>query len=1147
MITLALLALVASVLVWAAPSSQAQVNEAPIADAGQDRTVAPGGPATTLTAAGSIDLDDSTTTDNTDCSGCSYFWQIQTGPYDWLALATPRAQTTTLSLPSATFVNTVSDNDPQKYEIVVQLTVTDDKGATDTDTVTIRLNRPPTADIALYAGLKDDTVIDPEATIKERYSLAGVIDGPGENGNRDYEWDVYDNAYVQLDGSGSSDPDNLSGRPTSYSWERISITPSGTGDYNPATSNNLGLTLEIGAVAQSVDIGGTATSFAILPDITNPRDTVTVFYRLTVCDASNADGTPVAVSACAATSQDSAIIRIVVHDSSVAPKVDIKAALTEFSKTQLKAAPQSTVGQITGVDNQFIVDAGSTVVLTAEVKDADQPASQTAHSGHRYRWTGATQLQDVATTTTTDERRSATVRIPANAEDGDTIDVSVTVVDNSRNAVEVPIQLLVGKNTPPTASGVPANLGTLNIPDAIPAAQGGGRALIHVHSITDGIQPLKPGQTIPMAIETLRGVANDADGDALITAWTLREGPNHAALNTAVESWVTAIRAISPTATVAEIETAREAANAATPAALGGTTPVWQVVAGALQDMQEPVEPLVELEGAFTDTISFEVPNLQNTKSKGSILLFSVIDSKGVASAQLIYLHIRGDDDAPDADAGDNQQVDPEAFVRLNGSASSDPDVGDELDYRWTYVGARMDPAPDDRSPLSDAEISALEGWILREAKAGETPDFTNSDRSKSYVYIVNTRGLLLAGETGNTPNPSTSAYPWFDAPNLTGFNNIQLTFSLRVFDSADGPDEGEDLNGDGTIGDSTATVDNVNEIAINCDVNGDSTLAADVDGVDESAQSCPEYDDDTTTVTVVNRYFSGDVTGPNYCAGRSLGGPQTYPFDSDKDGVADTCALNTTRRATVARQNALETLANLNPVEFRRYVLNVCDGNVIQNFRFINWGDSPDGLENDVCETERVSPPPAAADPATADVYFSGTITGSDFCTNHSLGGARTYAHDSDGDGVADQCSLSTTRREAIARQLGLNRFIRHMSAAQATQLAEQTRLLELEAKADTANGGVGITAGSEEEEELQALRVKYATDAATATSPTETETIQASIETLQGIRDLANRYANALATECRALGSQDFGDSATALARDECNPNPATGRPLG
>ena len=55
---------------------------------------------------------------------------------------------------------------------------------------------------------------------------------------------------------------------------------------------------------------------------------------------------------------------------------------------------------------------------------------------------------------------------------------------------------------------------------------------------------------------------------------------------------------------------------------------------------------------------------------------------------------------------------------------------------------------------------------------------------------------------------------------------------------------------------------------------------------------------------------------------------------------------------------------------------------------------------------------------PLASGAFYSGTIDGPDFCTNLSLGGAHLIAHDSDGDGVADVCSLPYTRREAIARQ---------------------------------------------------------------------------------------------------------------------------------
>ena len=119
--------------------------------------------------------------------------------------------------------------------------------------------------------------------------------------------------------------------------------------------------------------------------------------------------------------------------------------------------------------------------------------------------------------------------------------------------------------------------------------------------------------------------------------------------------------------------------------------------------------------------------------------------------------------------------------------------------------------------------------------------------------------------------------------------------------------------------------------------------------------------------------------------------------------------------------------------------------------FRATDWlalGDEQADLGNDACATERVSPPPAPVDPAVADVFFSGVVTSQDFCTNHSLGGARTYANDIDGDGVADQCSLSTTRREAVARQRALGTFNVSLTTLERAEHSGLGLLLALEAK---------------------------------------------------------------------------------------------------
>ncbi len=148
--------------------------------------------------------------------------------------------------------------------------------------------------------------------------------------------------------------------------------------------------------------------------------------------------------------------------------------------------------------------------------------------------------------------------------------------------------------------------------------------------------------------------------------------------------------------------------------------------------------------------------------------------------------------------------------------------------------------------------------------------------------------------------------------------------------------------------------------------------------------------------------FYSGVVTGPDFCANLSLGGARLYAHDSDGDGVADVCSLPYTRREAIARQNAVEALAVQYGSEYAALVMAACA---------VTEGDA-------ACGEGMLSAPPAV--PINdGGPFYSGIITGPSFCANRSLGGPTTYPHDSDGDGVSDVCALPYTRREAIARQL--------------------------------------------------------------------------------------------------------------------------------
>ena len=176
------------------------------------------------------------------------------------------------------------------------------------------------------------------------------------------------------------------------------------------------------------------------------------------------------------------------------------------------------------------------------------------------------------------------------------------------------------------------------------------------------------------------------------------------------------------------------------------------------------------------------------------------------------------------------------------------------------------------------------------------------------------------------------------------------------------------------------------------------------------------------------SRYYSGVITGPDYCIDQSLGGPRTYPFDSDRDGVADTCSLPRSRRETAARQNAMERLGGELALYFGQLFADECT-KVAETF------GEPEAEATDECVAPRAAHAAGRALPAvpqapvplesTSDRFFSGpVITSRIFCLDRSFGGPVTYPFDSDGDGVADVCSLPRTRRAAVARQHAYERL---------------------------------------------------------------------------------------------------------------------------
>ena len=194
---------------------------------------------------------------------------------------------------------------------------------------------------------------------------------------------------------------------------------------------------------------------------------------------------------------------------------------------------------------------------------------------------------------------------------------------------------------------------------------------------------------------------------------------------------------------------------------------------------------------------------------------------------------------------------------------------------------------------------------------------------------------------------------------------------------------------------------------------------------VDLSAQTAhmDVADNDTPTPASDSAFWTGAIDSPEFCAERSRGGPATYAFDSDSDGVADTCALPHTRRYAIARYNALEQFA----------------GQYLEQLAGLIDSQCQIAVETD--EACAVSEPIPAYSPRSA--FWAGTIGNPDQCTNQSLGGPIAYAADSDQNGVADTCALPHTRRYAIARYNALEQLADQHPDQFATHIALQCRFV--------------------------------------------------------------------------------------------------------
>ena len=239
--------------------------------------------------------------------------------------------------------------------------------------------------------------------------------------------------------------------------------------------------------------------------------------------------------------------------------------------------------------------------------------------------------------------------------------------------------------------------------------------------------------------------------------------------------------------------------------------------------------PNVTLTGATTQTPSFTAPNVVANVT----LTFTLTVNDGVLNGtDTVEITVRGDNDAPSANAGTNQTVAEGAAVSLSGSGT-DPE-GQSLTYSWAQTGGSPNvtlTGATTQTPSFTAPELLANATLTFTLTVGDG-NSTDTDTVEITIEADNDAPSANAGtdrtvnegdpvslsgsgsdpesqsltyswaQTGGSPNVTltgaTTQTPSFTAPNVTA--NVTLTFTLTVNDGTS--------NGTDTV-DITITADN--------------------------------------------------------------------------------------------------------------------------------------------------------------------------------------------------------------------------------------------------------------------------------------------------------------------------------------------------
>ncbi len=633
----------------------AGTNDAPTAHAGDDQTVAEGA-TVTLDGSGSSDPEEETLT---------YAWSQTSGTTVTLNGATTAAPTFTA--PEQLTANA---------QLVFSLTVTDARNAASAaDTVTVTAtagdNEAPTA----HAG--DDQTVAEGAT-------------------------------VTLDGSGSSDPEDEA---LTYAWTQTSgetVTLSGATTAAPTFTAPEQLTANATLI------------FSLI--VTDARNAASTADTVTVTVTAGSNDAPTAHAGDDQTVAEGAAVTLDGSGSSDPEDEALDYAWTQTSGETVTlsgattasptfTAPEQLTANATLIFSLIVTDARSatstadTVTVTVTAGSNDAP---TAHAGDdqtvaegatvtldgsgssdpedealTYAWTQTSgETVTLSGATTAAPTFTAPTQLAADAQ----LVFSLTVTD-ARNAASaahtVTVTATAGDNEAPTAHAgddqTVAEGATVTL-DGSGSSDPEDEALTYAWTQTSGETVTLSGATT--AAPTFTAPTQLTANATLVFSLTVTDARNAASTADTVAVTVTAGDNEAPTAHTGDDQTVAEGATVTLDGS-GSSDPEDETLTYA---WSQTSGTSVTLNGAATANPTFTAPT-QLTADEQLVFSLTVTDARNAASAAdtVTVTVTAGTNEAPTADAGDNQTVAEGATVTLDGSGSSDPEE-ETLTYAWSQT-----------------------------------------------------------------------------------------------------------------------------------------------------------------------------------------------------------------------------------------------------------------------------------------------------------------------------------------------------------------------------------------------------------------------------------------------------------------------------